>query len=190
MNIFTILLSIALALVPALKQELTMQQIDEARILVEQRHEAIREEARIRAEEKAKADEQKKQSAIHADIVSKTEPISDSVELKEEVITETEKSDTDGEMELIGNYNLTFYCPCPQHCNNSLGAAGVGLTPYRSVAMTNVPMGTEVYIEGSPGYDGWYIVQDISPSGIIDIFVNHHSEIPGWGTARVKVYRR
>lgn len=187
MNIFAILLSLALALVPAPKQELTAQQIDEAKILVEQKHEAIREEARIRAEQKAKAEaEAKKKQQV---VVNKTEPETETAGVVEEIITEAENVETEAKMEFIGNYNLTFYCPCSIHCNGDVGYSGKHLTPYRSVAMPNVAMGTTVYVEGSPGYDGFYVVEDKSPGGIIDIFVNHHSEIPGWGTARVKVYR-
>lgn len=176
-NFFTIMLSIMLAFAPAPKQELSIQQIDEAKAMVEYRHEQIREEARLRAEE------QKETTTIN-NITHKIETSTENSEIVEETVVET----TEANLELWGTYNVTFYCPCPQHCNSWIGARGNRLTEYYSVAMPNLPMGTVIEIRGSLGYDGRYVVEDISPRGICDIFVNDHSQIPSFGTCRAEIY--
>lgn len=90
-----------------------------------------------------------------------------------------------GDMSYIGTYTCTFYCPCEEHCNGSLTASGEYAIPWGSVACEGLPFGTTIYIEDF----GTFVVLDRGcGSGVIDIFVNHHSEIPSYGMIDKAVY--
>lgn len=84
---------------------------------------------------------------------------------------------------LLGTYTVTWYVPTEYGGN--IGAMGVPLTDGYSVAMPDYALlGHTILIEGY----GYYCVQDVSPSGIVDIFVNDLSEIPSYGMDTANVY--
>ena len=89
-----------------------------------------------------------------------------------------EDSSSSGTLADIGTFTVTFYCPCAEHCNGSVGALGVELTPWYSIALPDYSyLGRTFYVDGF----GYFRCEDVSPAGICDIFVSHHSEIPSYG---------
>lgn len=86
----------------------------------------------------------------------------------------------------LGMYTVTFYCPCPEHCNSWVGARGTQLTPWVSCATSDsLPFGTVINVTGF----GEMVVEDRGVGdGCIDIFVSDHSEIPSYGMTTAEVY--
>jgi 3D (Asp-Asp-Asp) domain-containing protein len=86
----------------------------------------------------------------------------------------------------LGIYTVTFYCPCPEHCNSWVGARGTQLTPWVSCATSDsLPFGTVINVTGF----GEVVVEDRGVGdGCIDIFVSDHSEIPSYGMTTAEVY--
>lgn len=96
-----------------------------------------------------------------------------------------DNASSSGGMSYIGTYTCTFYCPCEECCNGSLTASGEYAIPWGSVACEDLPFGTTVYIEDF----GTFVVLDRGCGpGLMDIFVNHHSEIPSYGMIDKAVY--
>ena len=92
-------------------------------------------------------------------------------------------------LEFIGEYKLTFYCPCYQ-CSEGWDhqtSSGAYATEGRTVACGNLPAGTNVYIEGY----GYRVVEDTG-GGVrgnhIDIFKESHYECLQHGIKYAKVY--
>lgn len=95
-----------------------------------------------------------------------------------EVVEVQTNSSSSGTLADIGAFTVTFYCPCAEHCNGSVGALGVELTPWYSIALPDYSyLGRTFYVDGF----GYFRCEDVSPAGICDIFVSHHSEIPSYG---------
>lgn len=80
-----------------------------------------------------------------------------------------------GNLTYLGRYYGTGYDICAKCCGNSNGitASGRRATVGRTVAMSVIAFGTQVYIKGI----GYRVVEDrgVGP-GCIDILVNNHSE--------------
>lgn len=93
-----------------------------------------------------------------------------------------------GNMELVGTFRVTFYIPV----NGTRTASGSTATMGRTVAANkgDFPFGTVIYVENDPlGGDGYYTVEDRGVgTGVIDIFVDTMSDVPGYGTTTRKVY--
>ena len=92
-------------------------------------------------------------------------------------------------LEYIGEYKLTFYCPCYQ-CSEGWGhqtSSGATCQEGTTVACAILPAGTPIYIEGY----GYRIVQDTG-GGVrgnhIDIFKESHYECLQHGIKYAKVY--
>ena len=79
------------------------------------------------------------------------------------------------ELRSIGTYKITGYDPYCSHCcgkSNGITASGTQAAAGRTIAMSGVPFGTKVYIEGL----GYYIVEDRGvKKGIIDVACSGHS---------------
>ena len=109
------------------------------------------------------------------------EPEAEAEAVIEEVVEVVEvqtDSSSSGALADIGTFTVTFYCPCAEHCNGSVGALGVELTPWYSIALPDYSyLGRTFYVDGF----GYFRCEDVSPAGICDIFVSHHSEIPSYG---------
>ena len=89
-------------------------------------------------------------------------------------------------MQLLGAYTITYYCSC-ESCNGGWSgtASGEALTPGYTVAMSDVPLGTTVYIEGI----GYRCVADCGVgSGVVDVLVGSHEEALALGTTTANVY--
>ena len=95
-----------------------------------------------------------------------------------EVVEVQTDSSFSGTLTDIGTFTVTFYCPCAECCNGNVGALGVELTPWYSIALPDYSyLGRTFYVDGF----GYFRCEDVSPAGICDIFVSHHSEIPSYG---------
>lgn len=83
------------------------------------------------------------------------------------------------EMEHIGRFKITFYCPCHE-CSGNWGhktSSGARATEGRTVAVDTkvIPYGTHLYIEGY----GEFVAEDTGGSWVhgkhIDIFLEDHN---------------
>ena len=91
----------------------------------------------------------------------------------------------------LGNYKLTFYCPCAT-CNghdHGTTASGTLATEGRTIAVGSsvIPMGSRVYIEGF----GMFIAEDTGGAikdNKIDIFVSSHERAYDLGVKYANVY--
>lgn len=114
------------------------------------------------------------------------EPTEEPVYETESVVEEStvpEEQTVQNTTTLLGTYKVTWYTPSATYGN--IGAMGVALTDGYSVAMPDYTLlGRTVLVEGY----GYFRVEDISPSGIVDIFVNYESEIPSYGVDTANVY--
>lgn len=89
--------------------------------------------------------------------------------------------------EYLGNYCITFYCPCEICCGQwatGCTASGVIATEWHTVA-ADLPFGTVVDIEGL----GRFVVEDRGVYGeAIDVFVSSHDEALALGLQYRDVY--
>lgn len=94
------------------------------------------------------------------------------------------------ELESIGTYTATAYCPCSKCCGKSDGitASGVKATAGRTIAADTkkLPFGTSVYINGHK-----YTVEDRGGainSNRIDIYFDTHAEALQYGRRKVELF--
>lgn len=91
----------------------------------------------------------------------------------------------------LGNYKLTFYCPCAT-CNGVAGAqtaSGTTPTEGRTIAVDSsvIPLGSRVYIDGY----GVFIAEDTGgaiKNNKIDVFVSSHSRAYDLGVKYADIY--
>ena len=91
----------------------------------------------------------------------------------------------------LGNFKLTFYCPCAT-CNGVAGAktaSGTTPTEGRTIAVDSsiIPLGSRVYIEGY----GVFIAEDTGGAirnNKIDVLVSSHSRVYELGVQYANVY--
>lgn len=84
----------------------------------------------------------------------------------------------------LGTYTVTWYSR-EAVGYDAPGASGNGLVPYYSCAMPDYSLlNCTVLVEGY----GFYHVDDISPAGIVDLYVASNADIPGYGMDSVNVY--
>ncbi len=91
----------------------------------------------------------------------------------------------------LGNYKLTFYCPCAT-CNGVAGAktaSGTTPTEGRTIAVDSsvIPLGSRVYIDGY----GVFIAEDTGgaiKNNKIDVLVSSHSRAYDLGVKYADVY--
>lgn len=84
----------------------------------------------------------------------------------------------------LGGYTVTWYS-ADMVGYDAPGASGNGLTPYYSCAMPDYGLlNCTIYVENY----GFFHVDDVSPGGICDLFVNSVSEIPSYGQDYQMVY--
>ena len=90
----------------------------------------------------------------------------------------------------VGDWTVTFYCQCEACCgrwawSNSTASGAAPEAGWTVAAGESFTFGTILYIDGF----GYYEVQDRGvPDGWVDIYVNGHSEIPGYGMTTASVY--
>lgn len=94
-----------------------------------------------------------------------------------------------GGWQYYGVCTITFYCPGPCCCGayaSGYTASGTRATANRTVAMSGLPFGTEVMIDGQV-----YVVEDRGVGGMwVDIFVDTHEEALRRGMYEREVYIR
>lgn len=99
-------------------------------------------------------------------------------------IPQNQYDDYGGGMQLYGYMTITWYSR-DEVGYDAPGASGLGCIPGYTCAMPDYSLlGSYVYIEGY----GTFLVSDISPSGIADIYVSSSSEIPSYGMDYQPVY--
>lgn len=88
----------------------------------------------------------------------------------------------------LGRFKVTAYCPCSTCCgpgSSGITASGVKPTQGRTVAMSGVPFGTKLLINGHV-----YTVEDRGTSyGHVDIFFANHSDALRFGRKYAEVYQ-
>lgn len=92
----------------------------------------------------------------------------------------------------LGNFKLTFYCPCSICCgafSNGITATGTTATQGRTIAVDKkkIPLGSQVYIEGY----GWFTAEDTGGAikgNRIDIFMSSHQAALNAGVQHANVY--
>ena len=93
------------------------------------------------------------------------------------------------ELETLGRFKLTFYCPCKK-CSGRWGrqtASGATCTEGRTVAVDKrvIPLGTRLIINGEE-----YIAEDTGVYGrSVDIFLEDHDECKRRGIEYAEVWR-
>ena len=84
----------------------------------------------------------------------------------------------------LGTYTVTWYSR-EAVGYDAPGASGNGLVPYYSCAMPDYSLlNCTVLVEGY----GYFHVDDISPAGIVDLYVASNADIPGYGMGAANVY--
>ena len=107
--------------------------------------------------------------------------------IEEEIETEEFLEDPLAGYEYIGNFKITWYAW--ELVGNNNGARGVegGMIPGYSCAVPEQWMlGKYIYVDGY----GFFRADDISPKGIIDLFVTSVSDIPSYGQDFKDVYAK
>lgn len=118
-----------------------------------------------------------------------TRIISEDDDLQSDAIVRYADSDEYGEY--LGNYKLTFYCPCEICCGewaNGITATGTTATEGRTIAVdpTVIPYGTEVIIG-----DRVYIAEDCGGAikgNRIDVYVDSHEKALEMGVQYADVF--
>ena len=121
---------------------------------------------------------------------------SDEVSADTSVAEDTSSDSTDGSSsdsgsssqgKYLGNFMLTGYCNCAQCCGTAGNATASGVMPTagHTVAMADVPFGTQLLINGTV-----YTVEDLgTPYGHVDIYCGSHSEALSFGLQYADVYQ-
>lgn len=95
----------------------------------------------------------------------------------------------DGHWEQLGTYKLTAYCPCRKCCGKWSGgptASGVMPAAGRTIAVSGIPFGTHVWIDGL----GEFVVEDRGVHGKhIDVYMANHSTARAFGVQYAAVSR-
>lgn len=110
----------------------------------------------------------------------------------EEPLTEETESSTEpvGEpdMEYLGAWTVTAYCGCEICCGSWSGsptASGVYPTAWHTIACSEFPFGTILYIDGY----GYFTVEDRGVYGAwIDMYFDDHDEADAFGMQTIDVY--
>ena len=98
-----------------------------------------------------------------------------------------ETSSDSGQGTYLGNFTLTGYCNCAQCCGTAGNATASGVMPTagHTVAMSGVPFGTQLLINGTV-----YTVEDLgTPYGHVDIYFDNHSDALNFGLQYADVYQ-
>ena len=118
-----------------------------------------------------------------------SDPPMDSMELPGQGTQEEPEEETDDSSSgtYLGNFMLTAYCNCAQCCGTAGNATASGTMPSagRTVAMSGVPFGTQLLINGNV-----YTVEDLgTPYGHVDIYCGSHEEALSFGLQYADVYQ-
>lgn len=99
-----------------------------------------------------------------------------------------EQGHFESELIYLGNWTITFYCPCAQCCGSwatGCTANGNPAIEWYTVATDQFDFGTQLYIEGL----GYFVVDDRGVSGEwIDVFVSDHQTALDLGVQHREVY--
>jgi 3D (Asp-Asp-Asp) domain-containing protein len=103
-----------------------------------------------------------------------------------------EENRSEGQIEALGIFTITHYCPCEKCCGKSDGttATGTTATEGRTIAVDPevIPLGSQVEIGGQV-----YTAEDVGGAikgNEVDVFVNSHSEALSRGKFTREVFTR
>lgn len=155
------------------------------------------QEAAVKAAQEKAAQQQAEQqsSSQQSGTVTENDSSSESTESSESQSSpqESEQSSESSSEDstsgsYLGTFKLTAYCACPKCCGkwaNGITASGTTATQGRTVAMSGVPFGTQLLINGNV-----YTVEDRgTPYGHVDVFFSSHSQALSFGLQYAEVYR-
>lgn len=117
------------------------------------------------------------------------------IELKNpiESLTDNSMAIYQTDLGVTERFYVTFYCSCYQctgyiHGDYVIGAAGTELIPFKSVASSRFPMGTELKITHNNGEQEIWVVQDRGhlASNQLDLYIGNDHNI-GWHNEYVEV---
>lgn len=164
---------------------------------IEQQTSLLADLQRKAEEEKRKAEEE---AARQAALKEAVQDVEDKRDESEQIAVENGEKEAKEQAEqerlenaiangtYLGKFKLTAYCSCSRCCGQWAGgatASGVMPTAGRTVAMSGVPFGTKLLINGHV-----YTVEDRgTPYGHVDIFFNSHSEALRFGRQYADVYQ-
>ncbi|MDO4270903.1 MAG: 3D domain-containing protein [Eubacteriales bacterium] len=144
-------------------------------------------EAEAKAKAEAEAKKKAEAKAQYNDLL--TAPVSAKTVAYSSSLTATDVIKSNATS--LGNYKLTFYCPCAVCNGRSDGktAAGTTMTEGRTIAVDSsvIPLGSRVYIEGY----GVFIAEDTGgaiKSNKIDVCVSSHDRAYELGVQYANVY--
>lgn len=92
-------------------------------------------------------------------------------------------------VESLGEFRITYYCPCSKCCGKSDGITRMGTKAEegRTIGVDPevIPLGSTVYIEGQP-----YVAEDTGykKGKIIDVFVEDHQRALELGVKKAEVF--
>lgn len=92
-------------------------------------------------------------------------------------------------VESLGEFRITYYCPCSKCCGKSDGITRMGTkaTEGRTIGVDPevIPLGSTVYIDGQP-----YVAEDTGykKGKIIDVFVEDHQRALELGVRKAEVF--
>ncbi|WNX83638.1 3D domain-containing protein [Agathobaculum sp. NTUH-O15-33] len=145
--------------------------------------------AKAKAEAEAKAAAQAKQQSEQAYSALLNDPIAAKTVAYSSSLTAD--SVVKNNATSLGNYKLTFYCPCAICNGNDSGktASGTYAEEGRTIAVDSsiIPLGSRVYIDGY----GVFIAEDTGgaiKSNKIDVFVGSHERAYDLGVSYADVY--
>ena len=98
------------------------------------------------------------------------------------------EAETEHVMEYLGDWTISFYCPCYECCGEWAGgptASGAMPSAWLTAATADLPFGTILYVDGL----GEFEVQDRGTDyGWLDIYVSSHDEALANGLQTRAVY--
>lgn len=113
-----------------------------------------------------------------------------SEKLQAMAVEKTETTTKAEELQSLGTFRLTAYCPCSKCCGKETGitATGTKATEGRTVAVDPkiIPYGTQLMINGS-----LYVAEDCGGAinnNTIDVYFNSHAEALSFGVQYAEVY--
>lgn len=117
---------------------------------------------------------------------SQSERVTDDIE---------EQSEPEWPYDYIGNFKLTFYCPCRKCTGKGDGITYTGTiaTEGRTIAVDKnyIPLGSHVLIVWPDGSYHEYIAEDTGVKGMkIDVFLDDHNRCLKRGIEHAEVYVR
>lgn len=106
-------------------------------------------------------------------------------------------TDSSVDYDNVAMFKVTHYCGCAKCCgkwsqgseSETIGAYGVTLTPYHSIAVDPklIPLGTVLHDKSG----NWYVAEDTGSAikgNRVDLFVGNHEQALSMGVSEIELY--